>query len=197
MSSKCNACDVKSVTGTSIQSLMNQKNDDKQDTKIQLLYKIIGKYFSNMKMFKLNDIFETQLSIYKANIQCSLCSEYRYCIAICPIDYNQIGEMVLLSDLKWKSFQTRSSTTDQSGNFSDYTTIIDPLLDSKIELIKVENDKSIYRCLYFPITIELLHKKKHISAYEQTINQYPESEYSKTGTIKTAISTYKCVIIIN
>lgn len=188
MAKACDSCSI----GTNIESVL-ARQEPQNNPLINSLYQTISKYFNGIIMTKIKDIGES--SIYKANVSCLL-SEYRYIVAICSIDYNREGFDIPLKELKWKSFQTRCSSVEQTGTCQEYKPVIDSNMNIKISKTGVQNGKTIYKCS-FPIIIELLNKvTKPKSAYEQTLGMLDESAYSATGTLKTALDTYNCVLVV-
>lgn len=188
---ECDSC--------SIGTLLDNVVDDNKSIELNNynIYTIISKYFNNITMTKINDV--NNLSIYRCNLSCLLCSEFRYLIAICPLNFNYNGSTIKLQDLKWLSFQTRTSKSEESGS-QQYTSIVDPLLMSEINMVKKMKDKTVYICEKIPyIKIELLHTpKKIVSLYEQTFNNTNDiQQYANKGTLKTALDTYNCVINID
>jgi len=182
-------------TSCSVGTMVNNILPIQQESYNYDIYNIISKYFNNIVMTKINNV--NNLTVYRCDLSCLLCSEFHYLIAICPIDLNQINSTIKLKDLKWISFQTRTSYSEEFKS-QQYTSIIDPMLSSQINMIKELKDRTVYICEKIPyIKIELLHKpKKMVTLYEQTFNNNQTQGYAQTGTLKTALDTFNCIINI-
>ncbi len=161
------------------------------------IYEVVSKLFNGITIFKISDNIESGVSIYKANVSSLLCSEFRYIIIVSDLDYNQIGTTIPLNGLKWKSFQTRCSNTEQSGGVQQYTTILSNELKSSIKKINfdVKGSNVIYKCDQFPnLKIELLSKTRKMSTYEETLGKLDNDSYANVGTLQSALNTFYCVL---
>lgn len=161
-------------------------------------YNIISKLFSNTVFIKDRNV--GMFSIYKCNVD-SLLMEYRYLVAICDIDVFPLGTKIPLTNLNWKSFQTRTTTVNDNNKPQKYESLIDSKLNTRIKYTMMNIDKAVYSSSEFPfLKIELLPKStKPISLYDQTyglgIDKHANN-YAQTMTLLNALSTFHCCLTI-
>ena len=160
------------------------------DFSIKNLYEIIDDYFDSPYLEKVQD--NDSISMYMCKISTLLAgSEQRYLIAICNRDKNEIGKKVPLSNINWKSFQTRTLVPN-SSNYKIIPHSYSPKNNEKFNSILVNllkryedhteyffEDKNYNNCI-----VSLLHKNKNL--YE-----YPDS-----GNLPACLETFKTIILI-
>lgn len=146
------------------------------------LYKTFVNYFKNPRLTKFKD--NDHYTIYMAKINCLLTNISRYIIVIVDHDNNNIGTTCLLSELHWKSFQTRTLDENHDLPYHTYQPHRGSLLDCEIERIKIEEEGSVYKCDKFPITITLLHTKNGAQGY------------ANKGLVISALETFQTIVCI-
>jgi hypothetical protein len=160
------------------------------DFSIKNLYEIIDDYFDSPQLEKVQD--NQNISMYMCKIATLLAgAEQRYLIAICNIDNNPIGKKVLLSNINWKSFQTRTLVPNDS-NYKIISHSYSPKNNERfnnigVNLLKRYEDHTEYFFedqIYNKFIVSLLHKNKNL--YE-----YPES-----GNLPACLETFKTIILI-
>ena len=169
----------------------------------EYVYKYILEYFSDITFTKVrNDILKGKsYSIYYAKLQCLVCTEMRYLIAIIPYDMTINGNKEKLSNLKWVSFQTILFSEDpefliQSFDESNpgliklnlkpqaYNVNDNEFTKSIIEIEQRKDDRSIYIARKYPILkIELFNSKNG-----------NKNEYSDKSTIASSLLSFNCVL---
>lgn len=171
----------------------------------EYIYKYILGYFSDITFTKVrNDrLNEKSYSIYYAKLECLVCTEMRYLIAIIPYDMTINGNREKLSNLKWVSFQTILFSKDPEfyiKEFSSYPgkeSLIkldlraehysvndNEFTKSIIEIEERKDDRSIYIARKYPILkIELFNSKNG-----------NKNEYSDKSTIASALLSFNCTL---
>jgi hypothetical protein len=151
------------------------------------VYTDVANYFGNITLTKLASIpRQVPIGMYYARIGCLLCDDNQYIVALVEGDNTPIGNTERLSDLKWISFQTRmldklpNKSTLSSQEFKSVLSR-DTTLTDKIQLQERREDRCVYHSTHYPIQIELLIEKEN-------------DVYSESGTIRSALDTYACVI---
>ncbi len=150
------------------------------------IYQAIASYYGNIICTKGKDV--DKFSIYYTNVSggCLLCLEDRYLVVIVDKDSFLVGNQERLRDLHWVSFQTRTMDMSPIPNMrsTPYTPILEhKFLHDKITLAESKNDRNIYFSTTYPLRIELLFSDD-------------ASVYSENGTIKSALDTFNCSIIL-
>jgi hypothetical protein len=155
------------------------------------LYEIIDDYFDSPILEKIQD--NQNISVYMCKISTLLASlEQRYLIAITNKDNNSIGRRLSLSNINWKSFQTRTLVPN-SSNYKIISHSYSPKNNDRfnsifVNLLKRYEDHTEYFFEdknYNKFIVSLLHKNKNL--YE-----YPES-----GNLPACLETFKTIILIN
>lgn len=158
-----------------------------------LVYPSIVNYFGDITLKKMKHIPATSYdkpsySIYYAKVGCLLCVEDRYIVAITENDNYPMESERFLSELEWVSFQTRTIETLPFPSHKIRTQQIqnrpNRFVSDSIQFIKSESDRNIYTSNLYPLFIELLYTDQ-------------DSNYSKTGSIQSALETYNCVLKFN
>ena len=155
------------------------QNDKKTNT-----YNAIADYFNGFTMTKTE--VHGKYSIYKSVVQCLLCIGVRYIVAIVSDDNSPIGTRKMLSNLKWESFQTRSSNDDievkkYGLTKHSYSKPDQTILDDNIKLIKRNNFSDVFMADNLPIQVEILKDKE-------------DEHISEHGTISSALELFSTVI---
>lgn len=145
------------------------------------VYEAFYTYFCNPDMTKIKNV--ENFSVYMTKIYAMLGNAYRYLILFVNIDTNSVGAKKKMKDLEWVSLQTR--TLEDSHNIPKHTYEVHkgPPLDQRINIIKTDEQKSIYEAEKFPLIITLLHTRKNSTF-----------QYNKTGTIVSALETFQTII---
>jgi hypothetical protein len=142
------------------------------------------RYFENPELTKIKkDI--NNYSMYMVEIYSMLGIEKRYLIAFVREDGEMLGQKKRLSELSWDSLQTRTFpeieySSEQVG-IHTYNPRRLPELNYKITLQYKDDAQYVYTVEKLPIQITLLPKSKHL-------------DYSKNGTIITALETYQTLV---
>ena len=144
------------------------------------IYKAFSDYYGNPYFVKGKEV--NNYSLYYARKECLLCIDNQFLIVVVNRDYNSIGESERLSNLKWVSFQTRTmEKAPVSLKSHDVKSILNNDINEKITLVEKTQDRCVYQPDYSPLKIELMFDEDY-------------SNYSGTGTIKSSLETYNCVI---
>lgn len=149
------------------------------------IYELIDSYFQSPTLQKTQD--NKNASIYMCKIRTLLASpDQRYLVVTTSLDKNPIGTELSLSNINWKSFQTR---TLSNVNITLPTHKYSPKNESSytipISLIKRYEDHTDYLINNYNTTVTLLHKNKNLY------------EYPPNGNLASCLETYKTIIVIN
>jgi hypothetical protein len=153
----------------------------------QKVYKAISEYFGNATFIKGEDTAPDRLgnrySIYYSKIGCMLCVEDRYVVCIVHADDALEGNVERISNLRWVSIQTRTFETNPIPGMKtqNVNTIFNPILAQKATVVKKTDDRWVYDCGNLPIELHLMLDEDN-------------NRYSETGSIKTCLDTYMCVV---
>lgn len=152
----------------------------------------ICRYFGNPIMTKLR--VDGIYSIYYAKSGCMLCIDDRYILCIVENDINPMFTNVILSNLHWVCFQTRTisdlqilvngkttSITLKSQEKPNYTDVIISEKIYSMDVSMENRDRVVYSAESLPIRVELLFSEK-------------DRDYSPSGTIQGAMDTFNCVL---
>jgi hypothetical protein len=129
--------------------------------------------------------------IYKAAIQSLTSGDTKYIAAIVFNDtHSPLGTMCPIEDLKWVSFQTRT-TTNPRVEFSGFPLKeqqyaikrSNSILWDKIKLATENDNKFIYIPDHLPLTVEILKLKE-------------SDTFANEGTVISAIELYQTVLIL-
>ena len=151
---------------------------------VQNLYDLLDTYFESPVLEKVKD--EKDVSVYMCKIATLLAGlEQRYLVVTTEQDRHPIGTKFELSNISWKTFQTRTIPQNIPVPKHSYAPKSDPIFMTSVTLKKRYETHTDYDITGYPgCMITLLHKNKNL--YE-----YPEH-----GSIATAIETYKTLFII-
>ena len=150
------------------------------------IYSAVTSYFGNPVMVKgittPPDRFNRQFSIYYARIGCLLCIDNQYLVAVIGEDTQPIGNTERLNNLKWISFQTRKfEDSPAKMKTQEIKSVIKADLQETVTVSNKLIDRWVYEPQFSPLKLELL-------LDEDTSN------YSETGTLKSCLDTYMCVL---
>jgi len=151
----------------------------------QNLYDVIDSYFESPILEKVKE--DRGVSVYMCKIASLLAgAEQRYLVATVEQDNQPVGKRFPLSNISWKTFQTRTlPTSHQSLPKHSYSPKNEEMFTVPVSLKERTETHTDYHIQGFQgCMMTLLHKNKNL--YE-----YPEK-----GTIATALETYKTVFII-
>ena len=154
------------------------------------LYELIDSYFDHPTFEKIRDDSSNGISIYMCRISTLLGgADQRYIVATSPIDNHPIGTRLRLSNIIWKSFQTRTIPQYLTKiPKHSYTPKTDDIYLIPISMSNRYEDHTDYRFdknEYHLMTVTLLHKNKNLY------------EYANRGTLATALETFKALVLIN
>lgn len=146
------------------------------------IYEIVISHLGNPMLEKIRD--HDSYGLYMVEIQSMLLNEKRYLIAIVHHDARPIGSKDYLSNLKWKSLQTRTLDNAQSLTLPPYTYLVQRGMSANVPLQLQSRTKtiSIYHAQKYPIEISLLHTKN------------TEYEYPNEGNLASALETFQTII---
>lgn len=149
------------------------------------LYELIDSYFESPILQKTQN--HNNASIYMCKIKTLLASpEQRYIVATTPIDKNPIGVNIPLSNINWKSFQTRAlGNVDITLPSHKYSPKNELSYTIPVSLMKRYEDHTDYLINNIGATVTLLHKNKNLY------------EYPPNGNLASCLETYKTIIVIN
>lgn len=145
------------------------------------VYTYFVEYFENPTMTKIKNTMG--LTMYLTKIECLLTNEFRYIIVLVDQDNLPLGSQKLLSNLQWKSIQTRTLTENHSIPIHKYNPTNNTPLNKKITRTHLVDESSTYVCHELSLTITLLHKKD-------------KNDYRSEGKIINALETYQTIITI-
>ena len=144
---------------------------------------LIVEYYQNPTLQKLKNT-KTD-SIYIARVDNNLLAEKQYIVATCNRDNLPIGMMVSLANIRWNSFQTRYLKDINAISFT-FTIPKDEKFNLQLQLVERQEEISKYRVQNNKlVSISLLHNNKNLY------------EYPNTGTLITALETFKTIITFN
>jgi len=149
-----------------------------------IVYKNFSDYYGNPVFTKVSDTpinkWNISFSIYYCKVGCMLCIDDRYLVVLVENDNMLQGNKERLSNLKWISFQTRT-VRDLTMNLKsvDMQPKNIDFMNQSVSLSEYNESKYIY--ISKIMKIELL-------CDEDT------SQYSQSGTIKSCLETYNCVV---
>lgn len=148
------------------------------------LYDLIDQYFESPVLKKIQN--QKNLSIYMCRIKTLLASpEKRYIIAITELDRNSIGTSLPLSNIIWRSFQTRClSNVDIDLPDHKYSPKNESNYIIPVSLTNRYEDHTDYKISNYNATVTLLHKNKNLY------------EYPPNGNLASCLETYKTIIVI-
>lgn len=151
------------------------------DYESESVYTYFVEYFENPTMTKIKNTMD--LTMYLTKIECLLTNEFRYIIVLVDQDNLPLGSQKLLSNLQWKSIQTRTLTENHSIPIHKYNPTNNTPLNKKITRTHLVDESSTYVCHELSLTITLLHKKD-------------KNDYRSEGKIINALETYQTIITI-
>lgn len=150
----------------------------------QEVYDVIIAHFGNPVCEKIRN--QDGYGIYLVEIQSMLLNDKRYLIVMIQNDPRPIHTKDYLSNLKWKSLQTRTMDNEQSLTIPPYTYLVQRGLSANIPLYLESRSKkiSIYYPPknHYPIEVALLHTRD------------TEYEYPNEGNLASALETFQTII---
>jgi hypothetical protein len=150
----------------------------------QNLYDLMDTYFEGPTLEKVKD--DKDVSVYMCKIASLLAGlDQRYLVVTTERDNQPIGKRFTLSNIQWKSFQTRTLPQNLPLPKQSYSPKSSDIFMTPVNLLQRYETHTEYNINgYTGCMLTLLHKNKNL--YE-----YPEQ-----GTIATALETYKTLFII-
>lgn len=152
--------------------------------KKESIYKDISIYYGDPEMIKYRQ--QDKYAFYAVSYTCGLIKTTKYLICAVINDFDRVGIVKRLSDIKWEAFQTRTFDEPISDDieipFSDKCgTVIPTLLGVQLSEKNSDMDASYYVCETEPIKVRIMYKTK-------------SSRYSSKGTLKMALDVYSTVL---
>ena len=151
------------------------------NSETESVYTYFVEYFQNPTMTKIKNTMD--LSMYLTKIECLLTNEFRYIIVLVDEDNLPIGAQKLLSNLQWKSIQTRTLSENHAVPIHKYNPTNNTPLNRTITRTHIVEESSTYVCQDLSLTITLLHKKD-------------KNDYRSEGKVINALETYQTIITI-
>jgi len=142
-------------------------------------YTMFYTYFDDPTLSKIKDA--EQYSIYATKIKTMMTREKRYIFVAMKKDSNQVGHIMKLSDMYWESLQTRSLQDEYQTPVNNYTVKRGAAYNAPIVVSQKYDDRYIYNCPEYNITVTLLYNKNQSRVYQDR------------GTIAAAIETYNTI----
>jgi hypothetical protein len=174
------------VTNRNDKPRINTINGNDFSIKSQI-YKAVSTVYNNYMMTKTGQY--DNFGVYKALVECNICTDIRYIVAIVDNDSTPIGYEVPLSELNWVSFQTRM--TKNSKEFKtyymrprSYTLPNKSILHDKITRVLETKEKTVYTTDNLPLTIEVIHNTEN-------------DTFTDKGTVIAALELFQTVITFN
>ena len=159
--------------------------DDNYNPDHESFYINISNYFKNPVMTKIKN-HGNQFSMWCCKIYSLLSNQYKYIIAVSPIDDFGAGATLSLSQIRWVNLQTRTLPENIKCIVHNYSPSYDTPLNKTIRRANVTKEASQYTCDAFPfITIDLLHN-----------NKKDRNSYQNEGTIIAGLETYETILTL-
>ena len=147
------------------------------------MYKSFVDYFSNPLMTKIKNV--DSFTMYMAKTHCLLSRECRYIVAFITIDAKELGSTEFLSNLQWKSIQTRTMSDYHNLPSHPYTATNKGPLKAVITRVEKNAEQSTYVCESLPLKVTILHTKKK-----------GMHDLQDKGTIIAALETWQTVVTL-
>ena len=140
--------------------------------------RLFTEYFNNPIMTKTED--DNNCSHYYAKVNISLLSESRYLIVIVNRDDQHIGKRTHMTNLNWRSLQTRCLRDNKNIKSFSYTKGL-VFLDVVLTITNKTKSYTEYYNSDLDISVFVFHTKQHLS--------YPDNV-----SLYSAIETYQTII---
>jgi hypothetical protein len=158
---------------------------DYYNSEEEKVYNIFTDYFNNPVLTKVND--DNFYSTYASKSGNSMMNIYkRYLIVIVLKDNKQLGNKENLSNLKWRSLQTRTFNKEYDTDITNFEHTPSTQPHYEIALKDRGEKYCIYTCLNLPIYVTLL--------LENWEDKQSTLRYQSKGTLSQAIETWKTSI---
>ena len=158
---------------------------DSVDFSIKNIQDLVDSYFNSPTMEKIKD--DSSISVYMCKISTLLGGLYqRYLIAITSRDKNPIGSRILLSNINWKCFQSRTLSGMKHDMIKhSYEPKQEPQFLLNVSMYKRDEEHTEYKIDngYNNIIVSLIHKNKNV--YEYPLN----------GNLASCLETFQTVIV--
>ena len=155
---------------------------------IEYMYKTFVDYFNDPVLTKIGNVSPGDgpgFSKYMTKCYCLLSKECRYIVAFVDQDNNEVHTTKRLSELWWKSLQTRELADYHNLQPHSYNPENKGPLTCAINRTEKNTEASTYVCSAFPIVVTLLHtKKKGIH------------DYQDRGTVIAALETWQTIVTL-
>ena len=149
--------------------------------------KNIANYFNNPLMTKIKDDFNG-CSVYAVEVKTMLFKDKRYLIINCPLDREELGKKIRLSEMDIKVLQTKEmSGIGNPVNRCKYDVRENSRLSEfqqRIEMTNRTKEYTEYNCNSYGIKVTLIHQDKYLY------------EFPDVATLFTAIEKYSTIIFI-
>lgn len=128
------------------------------------IYNIINQFFGNPQMTKIKNIMDPEdgeYSLYYCRVESQLGgNNYRYLVAISPVDNRPKGKAISLINLEWDSFQTCTLEELHQIPIHRYSAV-KPVemtsVDTGMTKINGDVDETIYFCNSLPLQVTIIH----------------------------------------
>ena len=148
------------------------------------VYQAINEYFKNFVLTKT--AIHGEYSVYKAIVECLICTGVRYIVAIVKNDSNPVTSKKPLHTLHWVSFQTRLA--EDEGEMQQFGVDAftqnrpqESVLDDIIRLNRKTGKSYIYNCDNLPLQVEIL-------------QQEDEDDLAELGKVSLALELYSTIL---
>lgn len=146
---------------------------------------LVDSYFNSPTLEKIKD--DHAISVYMCKISTLLGGlNQRYLIAITSRDKNPIGKHIPLSNINWKSFQSRTLSGMKHDMIKhSYLPSQDPAFMVDISMTTRDEEHTEYRIEgYLGVILSLIHKNKNLY------------EYAPSGNLASCFETFQTVIVL-
>ena len=150
--------------------------------KKRTIYSLFSNYFGDPVMTKIKD--QNVFSMYAARKNVLL-RNFNYLIVLTRRDFNQSGTKFNLSQLKWKTLQTRTLDNELACDTFSYIPNAEPPYNSVLKIIKRNPSMSTYSNTDYNFSVGLLRTNSEL-----------QFEYPSHGTLASALETYQTIIQI-
>lgn len=123
-------------------------------------------------------------------------ADTKYLSVIVPQCDEPIDTLKSLDDLDWICFQTRTLADGPEMDAQSFERIHQPLMNTIIKKVNVDEVQTYYQCDSLPIEIKLLHTMK-CNEDVCSLEPYDIDQYAQNGNIAAALNTFQCILTFN
>jgi len=167
-----------------VNSNFSLKNND-INFSVKNIQDLVDSYFNSPTLEKIKD--DSTVSVYMCKISTLLAGlNQRYLIAITSRDKHPIGTRILLANINWKSFQSRTLSGMKHDMIKhSYAPNQDPSFMVNVSMTTRDEDHTEYMIDgYRGMIVSLIHKNKNVY------------EYPPTGNLASCFETFQTVIVL-